>query len=156
MCSASQSCWACCNPMGCSLPGSSVHGIFQARILKWIAVSYFGGSSRPRDRTWASWVGRWILYHCTIYLIRITETVIRKNRRIRLIPTIFAFKFKLFVLEYSLLFNIHLLVTFSSKSWHLHNWSFIFPLSINISLEYVNYIDILESNDKKWSKDSSR
>ena len=56
VCSASQSRWACCNPMGCNLPGSSVYGIFQARILKWVAISYFGGSSRPRDRTWVSWV----------------------------------------------------------------------------------------------------
>ena len=56
-------------------------------------------------------------------------------------PTIFAFNFKLFVLEYSFLLNIHLLVTFSSKSLYLHNLSLMFPLSINISLEYVNYID---------------
>ena len=36
-----------CDPMDCSLPGSSVHGIFQARILEWVAISYSGGSSRP-------------------------------------------------------------------------------------------------------------
>ena len=38
-------------PMDCSLPGSSVHGIFQARILEWAAISSSRGSSRPRDRT---------------------------------------------------------------------------------------------------------
>ena len=37
--------------MDCSLPGSSVHGISLARILEWVAMSYSGGSSRPRDRT---------------------------------------------------------------------------------------------------------
>ena len=37
--------------MGCSLPGSSDHGIFQARILEWVAISFFRGSSWPRDRT---------------------------------------------------------------------------------------------------------
>ena len=37
--------------MGCSLPGSSVHGIFQARVLEWIAISFSRGSSQPRDRT---------------------------------------------------------------------------------------------------------
>ena len=38
-----------CNPMDCSPPGSSVHGIFQARILKWVAISFSRGSSQPRD-----------------------------------------------------------------------------------------------------------
>ena len=39
------------NPMDCSLPGSSVHGILQARILEWAAISFSMGSSRPRDQT---------------------------------------------------------------------------------------------------------
>ena len=43
-----------CNPMDCSLPGSSVHGIFQARTLEWVAISFSRGSSRPRDRTQVS------------------------------------------------------------------------------------------------------
>ena len=43
-----------CNPMDCSLPGSSVHGIFQARVLEWIAISCSRGSSRPGDRTQVS------------------------------------------------------------------------------------------------------
>ena len=43
-----------CNPMDCSLPGSSVHGIFQARILEWAAVSFSRGPSWLRDRTCAS------------------------------------------------------------------------------------------------------
>ena len=38
-----------CAPMDCGPPGSSVHGIFQARILEWGATSYSRGSSRPRD-----------------------------------------------------------------------------------------------------------
>ena len=37
--------------MDCSLPGSSVHGIFQAIVLEWIAISFSKGSSQPRDRT---------------------------------------------------------------------------------------------------------
>ena len=40
-----------CDPMDCSLPGSSVHGIFQARILEWVAMLFSKGSSRPRDQT---------------------------------------------------------------------------------------------------------
>ena len=45
-----QWCSALCDPMDCSLPGSSIHGIFQARILKWVAISFSWRSSRPRDR----------------------------------------------------------------------------------------------------------
>ena len=46
-----QPCPTLCDPMGCSLPGSSVHGIFQARVLEWVAISFSRGSSQPRDRT---------------------------------------------------------------------------------------------------------
>ena len=49
-----QSCPTLCDPMGCSLPGSSVHRIFQAIVLEWIAISFSRGSSQPRDRTWVS------------------------------------------------------------------------------------------------------
>ena len=46
-----QSCLTLCDPMDCSQPGSSVHVIFQARILEWAAVSFSRESSQPRDRT---------------------------------------------------------------------------------------------------------
>ena len=49
-----QLCPTLCDPMDCNLPGSSVHGIFQARILEWVAISFSRGSSRPRDRTQVS------------------------------------------------------------------------------------------------------
>ena len=52
----------------CSPPGSLVHGIFQARILEWVAISSSRESSWLRDQTRVSWVsctGRRILYHCT-------------------------------------------------------------------------------------------
>ena len=49
-----RSCPALCDFMDCSLPGSSVHGILQARTLKWIAIPFSGGSSWPRDQTWVS------------------------------------------------------------------------------------------------------
>ena len=44
-----QSCPTLCDPMDCSLPGSSVHGIFKVRVLEWGAVSFSRGSSQPRD-----------------------------------------------------------------------------------------------------------
>ena len=46
-----QSCPTLCDPMDYSLPAFSVHGIFQAIVLEWIAISFSRGSSRPRDRT---------------------------------------------------------------------------------------------------------
>ena len=62
-----QSCLTLCDPMDCSLPGSSVHRIFQARILEQIAISFSRGSSRPRDQIRVSHiVGR----HFTIWATR--------------------------------------------------------------------------------------
>ena len=51
LCSDAQSCPTLCDPMDCSLPDSSVHGISQARILEWVAISSSRGSSQPRDQT---------------------------------------------------------------------------------------------------------
>ena len=42
---------ALCNPVDCTLPGSSLHGILQARILEWVAISFSRGSSQPMDQT---------------------------------------------------------------------------------------------------------
>ena len=56
-----------CNPMDCSLPGSSVHGVFQARVLEWVVISISRGSSKPRnwtrvsctaDRVFTTWATR--------------------------------------------------------------------------------------------------
>ena len=49
-----QSCLTLCNPMDCSLPGSSVHGIFQAGVLEWVAISFSRRSSQPKDWTQVS------------------------------------------------------------------------------------------------------
>ena len=51
-----QSCPTLCDPMDCSPPGSSVHEVFQARILEWIAISFSRGSSGPRDWTQVSYI----------------------------------------------------------------------------------------------------
>ena len=50
------------DPMDCSPPGSSVHGISQARTLEWVAMSFSKASSPPRDWTCISCIGRWVLY----------------------------------------------------------------------------------------------
>ena len=54
MCLVAQSCPILCDLIDCSLPGSSVHGILQARILKGVAMPSFRASSQPRDRTQVS------------------------------------------------------------------------------------------------------
>ena len=54
------------DPMDCCLPGSSAHGILQARILEGVAIPFSRGSSQPGDRTsgsYASCIGRQVLYH---------------------------------------------------------------------------------------------
>ena len=61
-----QLCLTFFNSMDCNPPGSSVHGILQARILEWVAMPFSRGSSQPRDQTHVSYVsciGQWVLYH---------------------------------------------------------------------------------------------
>jgi len=58
-----QRCPTLCEPMDYSLPGSSVYGILQARILEWVAVPFSRESPYPRDRTSVSCIGGWIFYH---------------------------------------------------------------------------------------------
>ena len=61
-----QLCLTLCDPIDCSLPASSVHGIFQSRVMEWVAISFSRGSSWPRDQTqviciagrfFTSWIG---------------------------------------------------------------------------------------------------
>ena len=71
-----QSCLTLCNPMDYSLPGFSIHGILQVRILEWVTISFSRGSSRPRDWTWVSCIGgRWFNLWATRYLL-LTKTKI--------------------------------------------------------------------------------
>ena len=76
-----QLCLTLCNPMDYSLPGSSVHGISQARILEWVALSFSRGSSQPRDwtqvtriagRRFTVWATRETIYQMLDTLRRIT------------------------------------------------------------------------------------
>ena len=77
-----------CDPMDCSLPGSSVHGILQARVLEWVVMSFSRGLSWPKDRTCISFlscIGRQILYrlhhlelHCFKILITFEINILLK------------------------------------------------------------------------------
>ena len=70
-----QSCPTLQNPVDCSLPGSSVHEIFQARVLEWVAIPFSSRSSQPRDRTQVSRVaGR----HFTIWATREPPYIVQK------------------------------------------------------------------------------
>ena len=73
-----------CVPMDCSPPVSSVHGIFQVRILEWVAISSSRGSSQPNDQTQVSCMScvpctsRWVLYHCSTWeTLRGSELIIK-------------------------------------------------------------------------------
>ena len=69
-----QSCLTLWDPMDCSLPASSVHGILQARILEWVAMSFSRGSSWLRDQTWVSCIaGRFF----TIWATKETRFLLR-------------------------------------------------------------------------------
>ena len=63
-CLVTQSCLTLCDPKDCGPPGSSVHGILQARILKWVAMSSSRGSSQLRDRTQVSRIAGWFFTIC--------------------------------------------------------------------------------------------
>ena len=77
-----QSCPTPCDPMGFSLPGFSVQGILQARILGWVAISFSRGSSWPRDRNQVCIAGRiftvWATNYHTIVLISHSSKVMLK------------------------------------------------------------------------------
>ena len=78
-----QSCPTLCNPMDCSLWGSSVHGIFQARVLEWIATAFSRGSSRPRDWTQVSRIaGRYF----TIWATREAQSIYITINNVRGFP----------------------------------------------------------------------
>ena len=61
--SVAQSCLTVCDPMDLSPPGSSIHGISQARILEWVVISFSMRSYQLRNQTLVSCIGRQILYH---------------------------------------------------------------------------------------------
>ena len=68
------SCPTLYDPRDCSPGGSSVHGILQAWILQWVAISFSRGSSPPRDQTRVSWIiGRFMTIWATREALQITE-----------------------------------------------------------------------------------
>ena len=66
-----KSCLTLSDPMDRSPPGSSAHGILQARVLEWVAISFSTESSWPKDQTHTSHIGRQVLYHWTTKKVHI-------------------------------------------------------------------------------------
>ena len=78
MCLVTQLCPTRCEPMDCSPPGSSVHGIFQARIMEWVTISFSRGSSQPWDQTCVSCC----LQNCRqiLYLLSLRNDYLKGSR----------------------------------------------------------------------------
>ena len=110
------------NSMDCSPPGSSVHGILQARILEWVAISSSRGSSQPRDQTCVSCIKGGFLTEPSIYLSSIL--------RICHLPSIYH-AFHLLSISPSLYLSF---VVYLSP---------IYPLSIYLSIIYLSFLYLL-------------
>ena len=79
------SCIWLCDPIDCSLPGSSIHGIFLARVLEWVAISFSREFSQPRDWTWVSHIaGR----RFTVWATREAQTPSRNTPSIVISKTV--------------------------------------------------------------------
>ena len=78
-----------CDPMSCVFPTfSSVHGISHAGILEWVAVSFFRGSSQPRDQTWVYCIGRRFLYHFLLGSPVLIYPALNKAAKIVCVPQV--------------------------------------------------------------------
>ena len=117
------------DPMDCSLPGSSLHGILQARILEWVAISFSRGSSQPRESTGASCIASGFFTDWAITEARILGLLLFKSlffffNRINLYTsTFFWIKVKTLVFitaEYCLFKNLHVIILALKDFFWLH------------------------------------
>ena len=121
-----QSCLTLCDPMDCSLPGSSLHGILQARVLEWIAISFSRGSPQPRDRTHVSRIaGRRFNFWDT--------------RKALVFPILL---FSSISLHWSLKICLFVLIStcYSLEFWIPMDLSFLFSFAFRFS-SFVNYLE---------------
>ena len=113
-----QSCLTLCDPMDCSLPGFSVHGILQARMLQGVAISFSKGSSFCRDWTCASCICRQILYHWA------TRKALIGEYSVLILTTLLTLKVEKFHIKFQssvLLSSWEEMATFNLCSyWHSH------------------------------------
>ena len=152
-----KSCPTLVDPKDCSLPGSSVHGILQARILEWVAISSSRSSSQPRNPTQVSCIaGRfftnWTMYSFSVYschLFLISSVSVRSISFLSFIVPIFAWSVSLLspvFLKRSLVFFYCFPLFLCIAHWGrlsylsllflgtLHSDTFIFPFLLCLSL----------------------
>ena len=84
-----QLCPTLCYPMEYGIPGSTVHGILQARILEWAAISFSRGSSQPRDRTWVFCIAdrRFTVWATRVILLIEEKLITKKVRKLSYVST---------------------------------------------------------------------
>ena len=101
-----QSCPALWNPMDCSPPGSSVHGILQAGLLEWIAISFSSQSSWPRDQTHVSCI-------CCFAVDSLSSEPLGKSMRPRglIISSLIWFLFQTNTLVFPIYFSPHFVLS---------------------------------------------
>ena len=130
-----KSCPTLCDPMICGPPGSSVHGISQASILEWVAISFCKGSFQPRDQIRVPCIGRQIFY-CWVTREALTRILLSNKKWWILINTKTCMSLKEMVL----------------KPWWNHNWSLLFvwnffqldkPVSPFYYLSYLSWISYI-------------
>ena len=133
-----QSCPTLCNPIDCSPPGSSIHGIFQARVLEWAAISFSRESSRPRDWTRVS---RIVDRHFTVWATReVPGSNIRKEINIIILKA----EFTISILR---IFKITIIKEITNE---MRCPLVLFPLFFSVKT-YEIYLD-LRSTQKEWLK----
>ena len=111
---------------GCNLPGFSVHGILQTRILGWVAISYSRGFSWPRDQNCISCTGKWILYYWAT----------------REAPRTLGCMFKDHPVQTSIF-----LVKETEVQWFFEVVSSSFQYILGMSSVYLNLLGVLRSDD---------
>ena len=129
-CSDAQSCLTLFNSMDWIPLGFSVHEIFQARILEWVAISYSAGSSWPKDWTHiycVSSIGRWILFRSSVCLLMlclldlsVTERVLLKCPTITINLSIFYCSLWIFLhIFWCSVRCVHIMACYLGASWPL-------------------------------------
>ena len=124
--SVTQSCLTLCDFMDYGPPDSSVHGIFQARILEWVAICYSRGSSWPRGQTRISCVSctdKWILYHSATWEANVNTGHI-------------FFKYSLWEMETITIFNWWFILNFPPPNQQ--TWFFWIPILFSFLLLQEN------------------
>ena len=112
-----QLCPTLCDPMDCSLPAFSIHRIFQARVLEWVAISFSRGSSWPRDWTQVSRItGSHFTVWATSEVIIYWVAMLFMN----LLPK--SASIFLFGNEYCVLKEILIILQILTDIWHWHAW----------------------------------